>query len=80
MSTSLHEVGLSERGHDEALGIEALYRRPNTSPKHAAHKIWPHLLCDRKIDEANQVWALDTSYISMARGFVYLTAVEDWAS
>ncbi|UIF89112.1 IS3 family transposase (plasmid) [Cupriavidus necator] len=62
------------------MGIEALYRRPNTSRKHAAHKIWPYLLRDRKIDRANQVWALDTTYIPMARGFVYLTAVVDWAS
>ncbi|SPD62571.1 Integrase, IS3 family (fragment) (plasmid) [Cupriavidus neocaledonicus] len=62
------------------MGIEALYRRPNTSRKHAAHKIWPYLLRDRTIDRANQVWALDTSYIPMARGFVYLTAVVDWAS
>ncbi len=33
-----------------------------------------------KIERANQAWALDTTYISMARGFVYLTAVVDWAS
>ncbi|MCY1262957.1 HTH-like domain protein [compost metagenome] len=45
------------------MGIEALYRRPNTSRKNAAHKIWPYLLRDRKIDRANQVWALDTTYI-----------------
>ena len=62
------------------MGIEALYRKPNTSRKHAAHRIWPYLLRNRKIDRANQVWALDTSYIPMARGFVYLTAVVDWAS
>lgn len=62
------------------MGIEAIYRRPNTSRKHAAHKIWPYLLRARKIDRANQVWALDTTYIPMARGFVYLTAVVDWAS
>ncbi|MDR5749049.1 IS3 family transposase [Caballeronia sp. LZ029] len=62
------------------MGVEALYRKPNTSRKHAAHRIWPYLLRNRKIDRANQVWALDTSYIAMARGFVYLTAVVDWAS
>jgi putative transposase len=62
------------------MGIEALYRKPNTSRKHAAHRIWPYLLRHRKIDRSNQVWALDTSYIPMARGFVYLTAVVDWAS
>ncbi|WP_410451454.1 IS3 family transposase [Paraburkholderia sp. 31.1] len=62
------------------MGVEALYRKPNTSRKHAAHRIWPYLLRHRKIERANQVWALDTSYIPMARGFVYLTAVVDWAS
>lgn len=62
------------------MGIEALYRRPKTSRKNAAHKIWPYLLRDRKIKRANQVWALDTTYNPMARGFVYLTAVVDWAS
>src|ERR1700731_3616964 len=61
-------------------GFEALYRNPNASRKHAAHRIWPYLLRHRKIDRSNQVWALDTSYIPMARGFVYLTAVVDWAS
>lgn len=43
------------------MGIEALYRRSNTSRKNAAHKIWPYLLRDRKIDRANQVWVLDTT-------------------
>jgi len=62
------------------MGIEALYRKPNTSRRHAAHKIWPYLLRERKIERSNQVWALDTTYIPMARGFVYLTAVIDWAT
>jgi putative transposase len=62
------------------MGIEALYCKPNTSRRHAKHKIWPYLLRGMTINRANQVWALDTSYIPMARGFVYLTAVVDWAS
>jgi putative transposase len=62
------------------MGVEALYRKPNTSRKHAAHKIWPYLLRNRKIERSNEVWALDTTYIPMERGFVYLTAVVDWAS
>jgi putative transposase len=62
------------------VGIEALYRKPNTSRRHAAHKIWPYLLRERKIERSNQVWALDTTYIPMKRGFVYLTAVIDWAT
>ncbi len=62
------------------MGIEALYCKPNTSRRNAKHKIWPYLLRNMTIDRANQVWALDTSYIPMARGFVYLTAVVDWAT
>jgi len=62
------------------MGIEALYKKPNTSKKHPGHKIFPYLLRTLVIEEANQVWALDTTYIPMAKGFVYLTAVVDWAS
>jgi putative transposase len=60
--------------------IEALYCRPNTSCRDRQHKIWPYLLRRMTLNRANQVWALNTSYIPMARGFVYLTAVVDWAS
>jgi Transposase and inactivated derivatives len=60
------------------MGIEALYRKPNTSKKHPAHPVFPYLLRGMKIDRANQVWAMDITYIPMARGFVYLTAVLDW--
>ena len=62
------------------MGIEALYCKPNASRRDKQHKIWPYLLRGMTINRANQVWALDTSYIPMARGFVYLTAVVDWAS
>jgi putative transposase len=62
------------------MGLEALYCKPNTSRRNAQHKVWPYLLRGVKIERANQAWALDTTYIPMARGFVYLTAVVDWAS
>lgn len=62
------------------IGIEALYRRPGTRKRHPGHTIYPYLLRHLAIDRANQVWALDTTYVPMARGFVYLTAVIDWAS
>jgi putative transposase len=62
------------------MGIEALYRKPGTSKKHPSHEIYPYLLRDLAINRANQVWALDTTFIPMAKGFVYLTAVVDWAS
>ena len=62
------------------MGIGALYRKPGTSKKHPGHKVYPYLLRGLPIDRANQVWALDTTYIPMAKGFVYLIAVVDWAS
>ncbi len=62
------------------LGIEALYRKANTSKRHPGHKVYPYLLRGMTIDRANQVWAMDMTYIPMAHGFVYLTAVLDWAT
>ena len=62
------------------MGIEALYRKPNTSKKHPKHAVFPYLLRGMSIDRANQVWAMDITYVPMARGFVFLTAVLDWHS
>jgi putative transposase len=60
------------------MGIEAIYRRPNTSKPAEGHRIYPYLLRGMAILRPNQVWAMDITYIPMARGFVYLTAVVDW--
>ena len=57
------------------MGIQALYRKPNTSKKHPTHPVFPYLLRDKVIERANQAWALDITYIPMARGWVYLVAV-----
>ena len=62
------------------MGIEALYRKRNTSRRHPGHEVVPYLLRARTITEANQVWALDITYIPMARGFLYFVGVMDWAS
>ena len=62
------------------MGIEALYRRPSTSKPADGHKIYPYLLRSLAIERPNQVWAMDITYIPMARGFVYLAAVVDWFS
>lgn len=62
------------------MGIEALYRKPNTSKKHPEHAVFPYLLRGTKIERANHVWAMDITYIPMARGFVYLAVVLDWYS
>ncbi len=62
------------------MGIEALYRKANTSHRHPAHRIYPYLLQGAAIDRPNQVWAMDITYLPMARGFVYLAVVLDWAT
>ena len=64
----------------QRMGIEALYRKPNTSKKQPGHKIYAYLLRGMKIERANHVWATDITYIPMACGWVYLCAIVDWAS
>ena len=71
----LHVATLMKR-----MGIMAIYRRPNTSKPGPGHKIFPYLLRKMAVTGANQVWAMDITYIPMARGFVYLAAVMDWFS
>jgi putative transposase len=69
----LHIATLMKR-----MGITALYRKPNTSKPAPGHKIYPYLLRHLPVTRPNQVWAMDITYIPMARGFIYLAAVVDW--
>ena len=62
------------------MGIEALYRRPRTTKPEPGHKVYPYLLRGLAIERPNRVWAMDITYIPMARGFVYLAVVLDWFS
>ena len=62
------------------MGIEAIYRRSNTTKAALGHSIDPYLLRGLAIERPNQAWAMDITYIPMARGFVYLAAVVDWCS
>ena len=62
------------------MGIEALYRKANASQRHPEHRIYPYLLRGQTVDRPNHVWAMDITYLPMARGFVYLTVVLDWAT
>jgi putative transposase len=62
------------------MGIEALYRKPKTTQKHPQHRVYPYLLRGLSIDRPYQGYAMDITYIPMARGFVYLVAVLDWYS
>jgi putative transposase len=71
----LHVATLMKR-----MGIEALYRRPKTTTPAAGHKVYPYLLRKLAVTRPNQVWAMDITYVPMARGFVYLAAVIDWYS
>jgi putative transposase len=73
-----HQVGrLHVRTLMKKMGIEALAPQPGTSERNPQHRIYPYLLRKLAIVRSNQVWALDTTYIRMERGFVYLTAVVD---
>lgn len=71
----LHVATLMKR-----MGIAAIYRRPNTSKPAPGYKVYPYLLRKLPITRPNQVWAMDITYIPMARGFIYLAAVLDWAT
>jgi len=76
-----HEVNVKRVARLMALmGIEAIYPKPKTSTPSAAHKIYPYLLRDVKINRPDQVWCSDITYIRMAHGFMYLVAVMDWYS
>jgi putative transposase len=88
-SRMLHGLLLAEgykigRRHVKTLmkrmGIEALYRRPRTTKPTPGHTIYPYLLRGMEVRRPNQVWAMDITYIPMARGFVYLAVVLDWFS
>ena len=83
-------VWLSGQGHllgrDKArrlmrlAGLEAVFRRPNTSKATPEHRVYPYLLRGMTIDRVNQVWTSDITYIPMRDGFLYLVAVMDWYS
>lgn len=62
------------------MGISALYPKRRTCVPDRGHKIYPYLLRDLTIERSNQVWCADICYIPMARGFLYLVAIMDWAS
>jgi putative transposase len=60
------------------LGLCAIRPKRSTSKPHPEHKIYPYLLRDKTIDQPNQVWSADITYIPMRRGFLYLVAIIDW--
>ena len=80
-------VWLRSQGHEinrkrvrrlmRLMGLEAVYRRPNTSNPNPDHRTYPYPLRGLKVTGINQVWVADITYIPMARGFLYLVAIMD---
>ena len=62
------------------MGLQAIYKRPNTSKKHPQHKIWPYLLRKLSIKRPNHVWCSKITYIPVRNGSLYLVAIMDWAT
>jgi putative transposase len=62
------------------MGIEAIYPKPKLSAANAAHKKYPYLMKGEKIDQPNDAWAADITYVPLLGGFGYLIAIIDWFS
>src|SRR6202011_5514213 len=62
------------------LGLSAIRPKRRTSTSHPEHKIYPYLLRHKTIDQPNQVWSADITYIPLRRGFLYLVAIIDWST
>ena len=62
------------------MGLTAIYRKPRTSKSNPAHRVYPYLLRDLRIDRPNHVWSADITFIPMRRGFQYLVVIMDWAT
>lgn len=60
------------------MGIEALYRKPSTSRRNDKDAIYPYMLRTLKVERPDQIWAIDITYIPMAKGFVYLGVALAW--
>jgi putative transposase len=62
------------------MGLQSIYKGPNTSKKHPQHRIYPYLLRKLAITRPNQVWCSGITYIPVNNGFLSLVAIMDWAT
>lgn len=62
------------------MNIQTLYPKRNLSKRHPDHQVFPYLLRNVPITHVRQVYSTDITYVPMAKGFMYLTAVIDWHS
>jgi len=64
----------------QIMGLVAVYPKPRTTLIAQGHKKYPYLLRNVVIDQPNQVWCMDITYLRMKKDYMYLTAVMDWYS
>lgn len=62
------------------IGHEAIWCKPRTSVADKAHRKYPYLLRDLRVERTDQVWCADITYVPMPGGHAYLCAVMDWHS
>lgn len=62
------------------MGLAPIYQHPKTTVPNPEHKKYPYLLRNVTVQNCNQVWCTDITYIPMRRGFLYLVAIMDWHS
>lgn len=85
ITAQLHAEGLQVNHkavarHMQVMGLRAIYPGPNLSKRAQQHAIYPYLLRGLTIDQPNQVWGVDITYIRLRSGWMYLFAVLDWFS
>lgn len=77
------ELGVSRptiQAYMREMGIFAIVPGPHTSQPAPEHQIYPYLLRNVTAKHPNHIWGIDITYIRLAHGWLYLTAVLDWYS
>jgi putative transposase len=77
------ELGVSRptiQAYMREMGIFAIVPGPHTSQPAPEHQIYPYLLRNVTAEHPNHIWGIDITYIRLAHGWLYLTAVLDWYS
>ncbi len=64
-----------DRLYYKVMGLRAIMPGKHTSRRNKAHKVYPYLLRNLKVERPNQVWATDITYIPMRKGFMYLVGL-----
>jgi putative transposase len=64
----------------QLMGLVAVYPKRRLSVPEKGNRLYPYLLRHVVIDQPDQVWCSDITYIRLCRGFAYLVAVMDWSS